>query len=126
MTLYIDSMYLPKHWIPWNPSSQVQVPVVSSQVPWFEQTPSTGIDGQSNSLENKKQLFQTDYINLKMLIKNLLEQSTPFLPGLHKQTPVDVSQFPALLQFPGHNLSAKNKNNNILDTLFWTNLWISH
>ena len=61
-----------------------------------------------------------------MLIKNLLEQSTLFLPGLHKQTPVDVSQFPALLQFPGHNLSAKNKNNNILDTLFWTNLWISH
>ena len=61
-----------------------------------------------------------------MLIKNLLEQSTPFLPGLHKQTPVDVSQFPALLQFPGHNLSAKNKNNNILDTLFWTNLCISH
>ena len=44
-----------------------------------------------------------------MLIKYLLEQSTPFLPGLHKQTPVDVSQFPALLQFPGHNLSAKIK-----------------
>ena len=50
-----------------------------------------------------------------MLIKNLLEQSNPFLPGLHKQTPVDVSQFPALLQFPGHNLSAKNENNYILD-----------
>ena len=48
-----------------------------------------------------------------MLIKNLLEQSTPFLPGLHKQTPVDVSQFPALLQFPGHNLSTKNKNYDI-------------
>ena len=105
----IDTMYLPKHWIPWNPSSQVQVPVVSSQVPWFEQTPSTGIDGQSNSYEskNKTQLFQTQSINLKILNKNLLEQSTPFLPGSHKQTPVDVSQFPALLQFPGHNLSAK-------------------
>ena len=55
-----------------------------------------------------------------MLIKNLLEQSTPFLPGLHKQIPVDVLQFPALLQFPGHNLSAKNKNND----LFLPKLWI--
>ena len=82
----------------------MQVPVVSSQVPWFEQTPSTGIDGQSNSFQNKNRNQLGMYfklIKLKMLIKNLLEQSTPFLPGLHKQIPVDVSQLPALLQFPG-------------------------
>ena len=59
-----------------------------------------------------------------MLIENLLEQSTPFLPGLHKQTPVDVSQFPALLQFPGHNLSAKNKNNDIFAKFI--NLWMQN
>ena len=64
-----------------------------------------------------------------MLIKNLLEQSTPFLPGLHKQIPVDVLQFPALLQFPGHNLSAKNKNNDLflpklwIQNFFWTDIF---
>ena len=43
----------PKHWKLVNPSLHMQVPVVSSQVPWFEHTPSTGTEGQSNSFYDK-------------------------------------------------------------------------
>ena len=43
-----------------------------------------------------------------MLENNLLEQSVPFLPGSHKQIPVDVSQLPALLQSSGQINSKEN------------------
>ena len=41
----------------------MQVPVVSSQVPWFEHTPSTGTEGQSNSFDDRKQKQGFELIN---------------------------------------------------------------
>ena len=96
---YLD--ILPKHSAPSNPSLHIQTPVESSQVPWFEHMPSTGIDGQSNSKIikwNKVSMLFYSFQNRN----SLLEQSVPCLPGLHEHCPVEVSQFPALLQSPGH------------------------
>jgi hypothetical protein len=37
----------------------------------------------------------------------VIEQSAPNLPGSHEHSPVDVSQFPALLQSAGQESSVK-------------------
>ena len=61
--------------LPSKPISQMQIPVVPSQFPWFEHKPSPG--------------------------HFILEQSKPSRPALHEHSPVEVSQVPELLQFPG-------------------------
>ena len=43
-----DVHNIPSQMFPSNPALQLQVPVVSSQNPWFEHVPSSG---QSNSIE---------------------------------------------------------------------------
>ena len=53
-----------------------------------------------------------------MLENNLLEQSVPFLPGSHKQIPVDVSQFPALLQSPGQ-INSKENDDIFYDIMYY-------
>ena len=60
-----------------------------------------------------------------MLENNLLEQSVPFLPGSHEQIPVDVSQFPALLQSPGQINSKENMTIYFMTSCFITNRIIS-
>ena len=60
-----------------------------------------------------------------ILEKNLLEQSVPFLPGSHKQIPVDVSQFPALLQSPGQINSKENMTIYFMTSCFIINRIIS-
>ena len=61
--LQAQNEFSPKHWKLVNPSLHMQVPVVSSQVPWFEHTPSTGTEGQSNSFDDKKQKQGFELIN---------------------------------------------------------------
>ena len=42
LNLLTKERVLPWHISPWNPELQVQVPVETSQIPWFEQLPSPG------------------------------------------------------------------------------------
>ena len=80
----------------------MQEPIVSSQIPWLEQVPSSG---QSNSRQEK---IRIDCNIFKVIFwKTLLEQSGPCLPTAHKHCPVLVLQIPALLQSPGQVSSKK-------------------
>ena len=92
-------LFLPWHISPSNPSVQRQVPLDSSHVPWFEQSPSPG---QSNSVGNKFVGELYCFCIVLVLNRYLLEQSMPCLPEKHEHSPVDVPQFPALLQSSGH------------------------
>ena len=77
----------------------MQDPIVSSQIPWFEQRPSSG---QSNSVEMKISCLKS-YLIIAIERKIIsLEQSRPCLPGSHVHSPTLVSQNPALLQSAGH------------------------
>ena len=90
-----------------NPWKQTQVPVVSSQVPWFEQVPSPG---QSNSKEKKRNL-QKDKQHPFDTIQIILEQSNPCLPASQEHSPEVRSHWPCPLQGispPGHGISEEN------------------
>ena len=76
----------------------MQEPIVSSQIPWLEQVPSSG---QSNSRQEKIRINMFCNIFKILFRKTLLEQSDPCLPTVHKHCPVLVLQIPALLQSPG-------------------------
>ena len=104
---------LPKHSFPSNPSLQMQVPVESSQVPWLAHVPSGPTEGQSNSIEVKYKEKNIRYLICMCILTyfSLLEQSMPCRPLSHEHCPVDVSQFPALLQSCGQVNSRINNWN---------------